>query len=106
MQLVGAAANAPMLDQNDPDLRLVLGRDDLNPIALFRTVDEDFFLCFQAYLPPYVAAMSPNLLEVYHLSSGELVQAEITFAQRCLLTQPDAVYVSRAGDVHKLTLKS
>ncbi|KAI9355935.1 CNH domain-containing protein [Zopfochytrium polystomum] len=123
LQLVGAAANAPLLDQNDPDLRFVLGRDDLNPIGLFRTVDEDFFLCFQdigfyvnrngkrtranvtirwrgvptafAYLAPYIVAVSPTALEAYHLSSGELVMARLMQSQRCIHVADDAVFVSR-----------
>jgi hypothetical protein len=46
----GAAANAPLLDQQDPALQFVTQREDLNPIALFRISPEEFVLCFEGVL--------------------------------------------------------
>ncbi|KAJ3329166.1 RHO1 GDP-GTP exchange protein 2 [Blyttiomyces sp. JEL0837] len=124
LSLVGAAANAPLLDQTDPLLYFVLKREDLVPISLFRTKD-NYLLCFQdmgffvtsngrrdrpeyllqwrgvptsfAFIEPYIVGISNNLIEVYDITTCEMVQAIPGSNMKALQVVGDAVYLVKDG---------
>lgn len=126
LQLVGAAANAPLLDQTDANLKLALGREDLKPISLFRMPDSNFLLCFQdmgffvtqqrrrvrkdlvmhwrgqptafAYISPYIVAIGSHLVEVYHTHTGEMVQCVVSSGLKCIYETSDSLYITRDAD--------
>ncbi|KAI8852235.1 CNH domain-containing protein [Chytridium lagenaria] len=104
LQKVGAASNAPLMDPKDPELKFMTEqRDHVSPKAVFKTVKNDYLLCFEdvalrvdrhgrrceldflmywhgtpkhfAYVAPYLVAFSQNIIEVCHTDTGEISQA-------------------------------
>ncbi|ORY49821.1 CNH-domain-containing protein [Rhizoclosmatium globosum] len=124
MKLIGADGNAPLLDSTDPSLKFIRNRENLNPLALFRTDDERFLLCFEdqgffvtkhgkyslgsarfnwrglapskfAHFGQYIVAVSRNVIDVFNWATGELVQSVVAENARVLEVRERFMYVSR-----------
>ncbi|KAJ3060372.1 RHO1 GDP-GTP exchange protein 2, partial [Podochytrium sp. JEL0797] len=124
MKLIGADGNSPLLDSTDPRLRFIRNRENLNPLALFRTNETHFLLCFQdqgffitkngkfapstprfnwrgleptrfAFFAPYLVAVSRNVVDVFECESGELVQSLVAEGVSVLEVSARGIYVVR-----------
>ncbi|KAJ3195990.1 RHO1 GDP-GTP exchange protein 2, partial [Irineochytrium annulatum] len=63
-----------LLDPSDSSLVFAMGKENLKPISIFRVIENNYILCYNAFVSPYIIAFEPTFAEVWNVNTGILQQ--------------------------------